>query len=243
MMSGAHGLVARERGAPLDGVPATEAAEDLGFQERIHDAFARALLEPVAAMASMLPRDSVVHPQDSERAIATVTEALRDLLEYVEYQVGRGVPIVRRRADLTLLCERVVDSIQDTYPENPIAFSSSCAVEGEWDPGRIASLVSRLIVDAIERGPVRRVVRVSLRRIIGNRAIIEVSTGPSKSSEPLASRIEPFARVDWPTSCTMPRLGLGLYLAHEIARAHGGTVELLEDAGAGTTLRATLPCL
>ena len=39
-----------------------------------------------------------------------------------------------------------------------------------------------------------------------------------------------------------PRLGLGLYLAHEIALAHGGSIESLQDATAGATVRVTLPC-
>jgi signal transduction histidine kinase len=36
--------------------------------------------------------------------------------------------------------------------------------------------------------------------------------------------------------------GLGLYLAREIAHAHGGTLELVPVPGAGATFRLSLPC-
>jgi signal transduction histidine kinase len=36
-------------------------------------------------------------------------------------------------------------------------------------------------------------------------------------------------------------LGLGLYLAHEIARAHGGTLQFAAARGGGTVFTLTLP--
>jgi signal transduction histidine kinase len=58
-------------------------------------------------------------------------------------------------------------------------------------------------------------------------------------SEAIARVFEPFARSagDPPA----PTLGLSLYLAQQIARAHGGSIEALQDAALGTTLRVTLP--
>jgi signal transduction histidine kinase len=57
----------------------------------------------------------------------------------------------------------------------------------------------------------------------------------------LARPFEPFVRASGVEAARTPRLGLGLYLAQEIALAHGGSVEALQDATAGTTLRVTLP--
>jgi hypothetical protein len=36
-------------------------------------------------------------------------------------------------------------------------------------------------------------------------------------------------------------MGLGLYIAREIAVAHGGTIEVMSDADTGTTFTARLP--
>jgi signal transduction histidine kinase len=226
--SGAHRVVA-------------DGAVERAVGDRMRDAFERALLEPlsvIASTASLLPRAAPV--DGPERAIASAAVqaevAVRDLLEYLEYEVS-GVPVVRRRVDLRLLCERVLDSIQSRYPESPIAFTGVAPVEGDWDPDRLASLLSRLVVDAMERGPARRVVRVLLRAV-GNRAVLDVCTAPAKVPDALPRSFEPFARG---ADGRPPRLGLGLYLAQEIALAHGGAIESLQDATAGTTIRVTLP--
>jgi signal transduction histidine kinase len=217
---------------------------DGALADRLREAFERALLEPVgiiASMATLLPRGTA-QPDGPEQAIASAAAqadvALRDLLEYLEYQAG-GVPVVRRRVDLRLLCERVLDSIQARYPESPLAFTGAAPVDGDWDPDRLATLVSRLVVDAIERGPSRRVVRVLLRGV-GNRAVLDVCTAPSKALDAPARPFEPFAR-DRRDPGQAQRLGLGLYLAREIALAHDGSVEALHDPATGATLRLTLP--
>jgi signal transduction histidine kinase len=36
-------------------------------------------------------------------------------------------------------------------------------------------------------------------------------------------------------------LGIGLYIAQEIIRLHGGTLELTSEEGAGTTVTVALP--
>jgi signal transduction histidine kinase len=217
---------------------------DGALGDRMREAFERALLEPlsvIASMASILPRAaSADGPEQAISSAAAQAEvALRDLLEYLEYQLT-GVPVLRRRVDLRLLSERVLDSIQSRYPESPIALSCTAAVDGDWDPDRLASLLSRLVVDAVERGPARRVVRVVLRSV-GNRAVLDVCTAPSKTSEAPSRPFEPFTRGGSVEGGNAPRLGVGLYLAQEIALAHGGSIEALHDSTTGTTLRVTLP--
>jgi signal transduction histidine kinase len=215
---------------------------DDALADRMRRAFEEALLEPISiisSMATLLPEGSQADgPRQAIGSAAMQADtALRDLLEYLEYQVS-GVPVVRRRVDLRLLCERVLDSIQAKYADSPIAFTCAGAIEGDWDPDRLASLLSRLVVDAMERGPTRRVLRVLLRAV-GHRAVLDVCTAPSKVSEPLPRVFEPFVRSAGEHSA--PTLGLSLYLAQQIARAHGGSLEALQDAIAGTTLRVTLP--
>ena len=60
--------------------------------------------------------------------------------------------------------------------------------------------------------------------------------GPPIAAELLASLFEPFTgthRIDG--------LGLGLYIASEIAHAHGGTIAVSSVEGSGTTFAVRLP--
>ncbi len=182
-------------------------------------------------------------PIETMATAAARTEAsLRDLLDYLECNLAGGVPIARRQVDLKLLCERVLDSIQGANPETPIAFVCEAPVAGRWDPDRIASLLSKLVQNAIEHGPPRRLVRVALSGLPDS-VVLDVWNGPPRiPDEVLPLLFEPFGQPFVPSGRPRPaKLGLGLCLSREIARAHGGSIDATSSAGTGTTMRVTLP--
>jgi signal transduction histidine kinase len=216
-----------------------------GLQERLRAAVERALCDPVstiAGLAQVLQRQEGPvsgEPIETILVAAARTEgSLRDLLEYLECNLAGGVRIARRRVDLKLLCERVLDSIQEVFPETPIAFACDAPVAGWWDPDRIAALLSKLVLNAIEHGPPRRLVRVTLSGL-PDRVVLDVWNAPPRiPDEVLALLFEPFAPSGRNRTA---RLGLGLCLSREIARAHGGSIEATSSTATGTTLRVTLP--
>jgi len=68
--------------------------------------------------------------------------------------------------------------------------------------------------------------------------VIDVTDdGPGVPDSVRPTLFEPFARADEQGS----GLGIGLALSREIAERHGGTLELHERVGGGTTFRLTLP--
>src|SRR6476619_7856226 len=56
--------------------------------------------------------------------------------------------------------------------------------------------------------------------------------------DPLTRGVDPEAEAD---ADHRTSLGLGLYIAHEIASAHGGTIDLTYSELGGTTFRVVLP--
>jgi signal transduction histidine kinase len=52
---------------------------------------------------------------------------------------------------------------------------------------------------------------------------------------------EQFYRVSDPSEKTYPGLGLGLFIAGEIVKRHGGTITVQSASGEGTTFTLTLP--
>lgn len=231
--------------APPDDVPQNvEEAASEAVETRIRNAFARGLGEPLStlatAVAAVRHNDGDARSDRLVEAIGRTDSALHDLIDFVLLNTQGTFRIARRRMDLKLLCERVIDTLQRAHPQHAFVLACGSKVEGDWDPDHVASLLSRLVLNAIERGSPQRVIRVAVQDF-GDSAVLDVhNQGPTVDEVDLESLFEPFARsAERPGGCGS--LGLGLHLSREIARAHGGRLEAYCDGVAGTTLRVTLP--
>jgi signal transduction histidine kinase len=217
------------------------------LKERLCDVFEKTLREPlssiVAVSSGLQQQLGDAHAAQLQSIVAAAERTdrmLRDLHEFLKSD-DAGVVIRRRRVNLKLLCERVVDALQRSHPEHPIALACDSRVEGDWDPDRVASLLSRLVHNAIEHGPSQRVIRITVRAL-GDKAFIEVwNTGASLGTDIVPRLFDPLAGGDSLPAGRNRGLGLGLYLAREIAVAHGGRIDVESSASSGTTFRVTLP--
>lgn len=214
---------------------------------RLDDAVERRLREPIRAIAaevrlltqqmSELQREKLVVIDD---AVARADGMVADLLNFVRASAG-GIVSERRSLNLGILCERIVDAMATAHPRRSMRFVSDRDVEGEWDPDALETLVSRLVRNAIDHGAAESAVRVRLRRR-GATAILEVWNEGCVPDGIARDRLfEPFVSHAVRSTSGRAGLGLGLYVAREIARGHGGDIEIESDAERGTTFRVTLP--
>ncbi len=220
-----------------DGLEAIRARIDPELEHRLREPFSA-----IATIAGVLRHQ--VNEQQADQIDAVATAAAEadafvvDLLNFVRAGVG-GVVAVRRSIDLKVVCERAVDAISARYPHRQMTFTSDRHVDGHWDPEGIESLLSKLVLNAILHGPPVPPVAISVRGL-GEAAVIEVWNGGAIADpEVRAHLFEPF--VSRARFGRRRRLGLGLYMAREIARAHGGSIEFQSDEQSGTTFRVTLP--
>ncbi|HLK40165.1 MAG TPA: ATP-binding protein, partial [Polyangiaceae bacterium] len=166
---------------------------------------------------------------------------LADVLEVLVARHSGGLGIARRHVDLKVLCERVLDAIQPSHPECPLRLVCTRPVLGSWDPDRVASLLLRLVKNAIQHGALRRTVTVSIEDL-DDRVLLEVKNfGPSLHRDVTDRLFEPFVCGDADPG-NHRGLGVGLYLAKEIVTAHGGSIEARSEAGC-VVVRAFLPRL
>ena len=109
-------------------------------------------------------------------------------------------------------------------PCTKIDVSSSGDVRGRWDAERLAQIASNLLGNAVKHGAADTPIRVMLRDD-GACVALRVENDNRHRAIPedlMPVLFDPVARG----TGTARGLGLGLYIAREIAHAHGGTIEV-----------------
>jgi signal transduction histidine kinase len=165
---------------------------------------------------------------------------IADLLSYTRTRLGTGLPMERRRASLEPICRRVVDELLAANGDRTITIELAGEASGEWDPDRLEQVASNLVSNAVDHGDPAAPVVVSIDGT-GDAVVLEVrNRGDPIPAEVLAHLFEPFSRGPEERSRKGSGLGLGLYIAREIVRAHGGEIAVRCDGGE-TAISVRLP--
>jgi signal transduction histidine kinase len=141
------------------------------------------------------------------------------------------------------LAKTIVSEVTTLLPQCKIELSLEGNLEGRWDAARIGQLLSNLLANAGQHGDISEPVNV---RVNGGGADVFVhvqNKGTPISAQAqktlfLPLRQAPVAEGERRTGSS--GLGLGLYIAREIAVAHGGVITVTSDREA-TTFSARIP--
>jgi signal transduction histidine kinase len=165
------------------------------------------------------------------RSGARIKHLLDDLLDYNRATLAQGIPIVAADVDLAEICALEIDGVQAAHPGRVINFIAKGDLRGVWDAARIQQVLSNLLKNALDYGTRDAAIEV---RAAGSDQQVLLSVRNQGAAIPpatLRNIFEPLRRGasgnDRPESDT--NLGLGLFIAKEIARAHGGTVDVSSD--------------
>ncbi|MFF2049826.1 response regulator [Stenotrophomonas bentonitica] len=167
-----------------------------------------------------LPDDSqvqrtLVHLENSAQRMVRMVE---QLLDFSRIRTG-GLRLHTTECDLAELASAVVAEISRAHPQATIELQVQGDAQLQGDPDRLAQLLSNLIGNAVLHGgdaPV--VVRVEGERSAPLR--LQVRNAGQIPEALLPRLFEPF-KASFHDS---RGLGLGLFIASEFARAHGGTL-------------------
>jgi signal transduction histidine kinase len=161
---------------------------------------------------------------------ARMKALLDDLLDYNRAKLGLGINVSPSQVDLAAVLTHEVEELRVAHPERRIELELVGDCEGTWDGLRLQQLLSNLVVNAIKYGTTECPVRVALT---GERALLRLevkNSGPTIDPLTLEQMFEPLKRG---SQCQDGdgSLGLGLYIAREIAKAHGGEIEVRSEDG------------
>jgi signal transduction histidine kinase len=163
-----------------------------------------------------------------------------NFVEFSRIEAGRHV-LDRRPIDLTEVLSRLVEhhaprarrkGIELTIDETPLP-------EIEGDRPQIERVVVNLLGNAIKYTPRGGRIRVHARHDAEGVAISVEDTGPGIAVEDVESIFEKYRRA--PAAHRVDGVGLGLFIARTIARAHGGDVRVASVPGQGSTFTLVLP--
>ncbi|HEY4239983.1 MAG TPA: PAS domain-containing sensor histidine kinase [Kofleriaceae bacterium] len=174
-----------------------------------------------------------------ERSAARITSIVADLLDVSRDRHAGGIPVVLSETDLHALCREVADEIGVFATDRTITVACAGNAMGRWDGNRIAQAISNLVGNAVKHGTPDKPIEVRVHGDNGN-AIVEVHNEGVISPQIMPTLFQPFAsRGD--RQRHRDGLGLGLFIARSIARAHRGQLDVDSSPDTGTTFRMTLP--
>ena len=109
------------------------------------------------------------------------------------------------------------------------------------DAARLAQVMRNLVANAIAHTPAGGHVCLEARTKGGRLELAVVDTGEGIPPEHLPHIFERFYRVDQSRTRSTGGAGLGLAIAQQLVKNHGGTIDVQSNLGRGTTFRVTLP--
>jgi signal transduction histidine kinase len=170
-----------------------------------------------------------------QRSSARMRALIDNVMDFARGRLGGGLPVSRQLdAALSATLEHVIDELRTAWPDRRIESRIELSQPVPCDSARIGQLLSNLLANALTHGDPTGPVRV-LATSDAERFELSVSnTGAPIAPELMSRLFHPFSRSAH--GGDQQGLGLGLYIASEIARAHGGAIEV---ASTGAETRFT----
>ncbi|WP_223268528.1 sensor histidine kinase [Streptosporangium nondiastaticum] len=202
------------------------------------------LRNPVAAVRSRLEVALAAPGGPSPEAVrAALEDTVRlqgvaaDLLLLARFD-ARAPMAAAEPADLALLAAE--EAARRTAARVPVSVRAGAPVPLRGRTGQLERLLANLVDNALRHAASRVVITASLDEEAG-RAVLEVADdGPGIPEEERERVFERFVRLDAARARESGGSGLGLAIAREIARAHGGSLEVA-PGGEGARLVARFP--
>jgi signal transduction histidine kinase len=183
--------------------------------------------------------DMIHRSADRMRALVDV------VLSYTRRSLGGALPLQLKPVNMDELVRERVRELAISNGDREIAFSSHGDMQGVWDPMRLSQMVSNLVGNALKYGAVESPVTVTVDGSAEDEVCLRVHNfGAPINPELLSDIFEPLVRGKGATSSAEAggaNMGLGLYIAREVASAHFGSIRVTSTAESGTLFEVRFP--
>ncbi len=178
--------------------------------------------------------------QKMDAQISRLVKLIDELLDASKIQAGR-LEYEAEPIDLDPFVHETVDVLQASSPTHILRISGTTDAIILGDKDRLGQVLINLITNAIKYSPQAKSVDILLSTS-EKAALIRIrdyGIGIAPSHQQFI--FDRFYRAHDSSKKTFRGLGMGLYIAHEIVKRHGGDLTVESEEGKGTTFTLSLP--
>lgn len=176
-------------------------------------------------------------------SVVRMAGLIDNVLDFARGRLGGGLSITRAEVAIEPVLQQVIDELAMSLPGREIEARFDLPDQVRLDAARIAQVFSNLLANALTHGAPDRPVRVAASAINGVFALSVANDGPPIDAVVMDRLFRPFFRGE--VRDGQQGLGLGLFIASEIAHAHDGQITVAsskdETRFTPASLRQPLP--
>ncbi|MES2901006.1 MAG: GAF domain-containing sensor histidine kinase [Pseudomonadota bacterium] len=210
-----------------------DARETAELREQFIAVLGHDLRTPLGSI--MLGADLLESETLSPRGASVVTRMRRsaqrmaalvgDVMDFTRGRMGGGIGVnLRHESSLRSALTQVIDELRSAFPERAIRADFQLDTPVYCDAQRIQQMLSNLLKNALIHGDTEAEVLVRAASQNGLFELSIINSGPAMEQSTIDQLFKPFWRAGGPAA--NEGLGLGLFIVSEIARAHGGKLDV-----------------
>ena len=173
-----------------------------------------------------------------EGSVVRMSTLIDNVLDFARGRLGGGLILSPEPILLQPVLQQVIDEMRVSVPDREIISEFDVEEPVACDPSRMGQLVSNLVGNALVHGAAETPIRFTAIADGVTLTIMVANNGDEIAPEAMKHLFQPFFRGEVRPS--QQGLGLGLHIAAEIAKAHGGNIAV-DSSPEETRFTFTMP--
>jgi sigma-B regulation protein RsbU (phosphoserine phosphatase) len=218
------------------------------FREQFIAILGHDLRNPLASLASgikMLNKEPLTQRGRTvlelmDGSVIRASTLVNNIMDFARAKLGGGIHVIPDAdTDIAPVISQVVAEMRSIAGDRLIEADVEISGPVQADHGRLGQLISNLLSNALTYGSPDKRVRLSAFTHGGMFELSVANEGDPIPQDRISSLFDPFVRgADKPDQ---QGLGLGLHIAREIAKSHGGDISVASDT-TETRFTFRMPC-
>lgn len=148
-------------------------------------------------------------------------------------------PLYIEDVDIGTLVKNIKKELEPQFPDTTIISEADTLIKGDKECMQI--IIHNLIENSLKYSDPRSEVKVSTQVGEGSAVIKVIDSGIGIPKEEQSKVLEKFYRIGKESTRRSKGTGLGLYLVHQMVKAHHGTITIGENKPQGTIVTIVIP--